>query len=268
MLVLALQVSTSMTLDVEELYLFFTFVVQDFVRCLLEEDPKQRMTMQASLNHPWLRSYTPIDRRLSSSTSSIPTFDYSMMSSIPEDGSFPVNQDFRNMQIQPSSLLDASTSAIPGAYPNTSAVAGIKREDSKVAPLQRRSHVLSQAAEDGKALVEPSWEMVAAATAQDNVAGPSNSSKGQNKRVHSELTPLSEEASMYNAAEGSSPLSEVGSEAGSAARGKGRASGPAAEPAKAKSSRARGGKSNETNEDEAVQPRRSGRHPPKVARRG
>jgi len=240
----------------------FSLQVQDFVRCLLEEDPKRRMTMQASLSHAWLQSYMPIDRRLSSS---IPT-DYSMMPSLPEDGSFPVNQDFRNMQIQPPGFQDASASGIPGAYPNTSA--GINREDSKVMPLQRRSHVLSQAAEDGKPLVEPSWEMVAAATAQDHVAGPSNSSKGQNKRVHSELTPLSEEASMDNGADGLSPLSEVESEAGGVTRGKGRASGSAAEPAKAKNPRTRGETSNETNEDEAVQPRRSGRHPPKVARRG
>jgi serine/threonine/tyrosine protein kinase RAD53 len=93
-----------------------------------------------------------------SSTTSIPTIDYSMVSS---DGSFPVNQEFGNMQIQPSAHQYASTSAIPGAFPNT----GLKREDSKVATLQRRSHVLSQAVEEGKALVEPSWEMVAAATA-------------------------------------------------------------------------------------------------------
>ena len=221
--------------------------------------------MQASLSHAWLQSYTPIDRRLSSFASSIPTIDYSMMSSVPDDGSFPVNQDFRNMQIQPSGFQDASASGIPGAYPNNSA--GIKREDSKVAPLQRRSHVLSQAAEDGKPLVEPSWEMVAAATAQDQVAGPSNPSKGQNKRVHSELTPLSEETSMDNGADGLSPLSEVGSEAGGVTRGKGRTNGSTAEPAKAKNLRTRGEISNQTNEDEAAQPRRSARHP-KVARRG
>ena len=221
--------------------------------------------MQASLSHPWMQSYMPVDRRLLSSGSSIPTIDYSMNSSVPIDESFPVNQDFRNMQIQPSGL-DASVPGLPGGYPSTSA--GIKREDSKVAPLQRRSHVLSQAAEDGKPLVEPSWEMVAAATAQDQVAGPSNPNKGQNKRVHSELTPLSEGASMDNGADGLSPLSEVGSEAGSAPHGKGPASGPAPQPSKAKNSRTRGGVSNETNEDEAAQPRRSGRHPPKVARRG
>jgi serine/threonine/tyrosine protein kinase RAD53 len=201
-----------------------------------------------------------------------------MISSIPDEGSFPVNQGFKNMQIHPSGRHDVSTSAIPGAYPNGSGTTGLKREDSRVA-LQRRSHVLSQAAEDGKPPVEPSWEMVAAATAQDQVAGSSNINKGQNKRVHSELTPLSEEASMDNGADGSSPLSEVEiHKRGKSSdeedqlkvegmdkptRGKGRAGGPANA---SRSARARAGKSNES-EEESAQPRRSGRHP-KAARRG
>ena len=225
------------------------------------------MTMADALLHPWLQSYMPVyDHRQLNFNTSIPTIDYSMVSS---DGSLPVNQNFRNMQIQPSANQYASTSAIPGAFP------GLKREDSKVATLQRRSHVLSQAVEEGKALVEPSWEMVAAATAQDNAASSSSSSntnKGQNKRVHSELTPLSEEASMDGVADGSSPLSEPGShkkgkssdDEDRMTRGKGRASGPA-EPAKARNPRTR--KSNEADDDEAAQPRRSARHNPKVARR-
>jgi serine/threonine/tyrosine protein kinase RAD53 len=198
------------------------------------------------------------------------------MSSIPDDVRFPVNQGFKNMQIKPSGRPDVSIPVIPGAYPNGSGTAGLKREDSRVAPLQRRSHVLSQAAEDGKALVEPSWEMVAAATAQDQTTGPS---KGQNKRVHSELTPLSEEASMDNGLVGSSPLSEVGVQKRGKSldeeeqlkaegmdrvtRGKGRASAPAS----TRGTRTRSGKSNES-EEETAQPRRSGRHPPKAARRG
>lgn len=243
----------------------FSVSVQNFVRCLLEENPKRRMTMENSLLHPWLQSYTPVyDLRSSSSIST----EYPTISSISYEGSFPVNQEFKNMQIQPSAHRDASTSAIPGAYPNTSAMAGVQREDSRVMPLQRRSHVLSQAAEDGKALVEPSWEMVAAATAQDRVVGEShsnNSSKGQNKRVHSELTPLSEAVSVDNVVERSSPLSEAGSQSGGSTRGKG---GAVVNQSKARNSRTRAGKSNEASEDEAAPPRRSGRHPPKVARRG
>ena len=54
--------------------------------------------------------------------------------------------------------------------------------------LQRRSHLLSQAAEEGNFLPEPSEEMIARAVSQQD-----NRTKGQNKRLHSELTPMSEE---------------------------------------------------------------------------
>lgn len=124
---------------------------QSFIRYLLEEDPKRRMTLTAALNHPWLRAYTPVYVHPPwASTSAIPAGDVSMLSTIAEDdGSFrsnSVNQDFENMQ------LVASTSGAP-----------LKAEGSR-APLQRRSHVMSQAAEDCKPGLEPSWEMVAAAS--------------------------------------------------------------------------------------------------------
>ena len=62
----------------------------------------------------------------------------------------------------------------------------------RTAPLQRRSLVLSEAAEAGSHLPEPSWEMIAYAASQDK-AGESSSAKGANKRLHAELSPLSEE---------------------------------------------------------------------------
>jgi serine/threonine/tyrosine protein kinase RAD53 len=55
--------------------------------------------------------------------------------------------------------------------------------------LQRRSLLLSQAAEGGNLLLEPSEEMIARAVSQEDARDP----KGQNKRLHSELTPLPEE---------------------------------------------------------------------------
>ncbi|KAM6502304.1 CAMK/RAD53 protein kinase [Amanita muscaria] len=63
-----------------------------------------------------------------------------------------------------------------------------RSDGSQVIPLQRRSYLLSQAAEEGHLLPEPSEEMIAHAVSQ---AAPV--SKGQNKRLHSEITPLSEE---------------------------------------------------------------------------
>lgn len=64
----------------------------------------------------------------------------------------------------------------------------------RTAPLQRRSLVLSEAAEAGNCLPEPSWEMIAYATSQDKTGESSPSAKGVNKRLHAELSPLPEEA--------------------------------------------------------------------------
>ncbi|RDB16782.1 putative serine/threonine-protein kinase fhkC [Hypsizygus marmoreus] len=258
---------------------------QDFIRRLLEEDPRHRMSLTDALHHPWLLSYTPPANHQASSnsnsSSSVATNDYSMLSSIAEnDGSFrsSVDQSFQDMQIQ-SSVMNGSTPAFPGAFPSGSTAPGVRREGSSTAPLQRRSDLLAQAAEDGN-LPDP-WELVGNPH-QQAAAGPSNlNSKGQNKRVYSELTPLPEESSMDAVIEGSSPLTDALSStnksgpdsdeddvpkkaSGSkATRGKGKA---AASPAK-KVTRARAAKGDEEDEEETlVQPRRSTRHPQKVAR--
>jgi ser/thr/tyr protein kinase RAD53 len=63
----------------------------------------------------------------------------------------------------------------------------------RTAPLQRRSLVLSEAAEAGNLLPEPSWEMIAFAASQDKAGESSSSAKGVNKRLHAELSPLPEE---------------------------------------------------------------------------
>jgi len=56
--------------------------------------------------------------------------------------------------------------------------------------LQRQSDIVHRAEEEGKALPEPSWEMMAYAAARDD--RPS-SEKGPNKRMRAELTPLPED---------------------------------------------------------------------------
>jgi len=86
-----------------------------------------------------------------------------------------VTEDFIAMQLQ------ESASEVPSPL--------------RTAPLQRRSLVLSEAAETGNRLPEPSWEMIAYAASQEQEkAGESSSSaKGANKRIHAELSPLPEE---------------------------------------------------------------------------
>ncbi|KAG5653051.1 hypothetical protein H0H81_002568 [Sphagnurus paluster] len=288
---------------------------QDFIRNLLEEDPRRRMTLTEALDHPWLKSYTPVyDSNNRPINGGGLGSDYSMLSSADSAGSFrgSVNEGFQKMQLQ-SSLVGAgasgSTLDIPGSFPGLPGAPGpsVKREPSRTAPLQRGSHQILQAAEEGKA-IEPSLEMIAHAAAQEQkeqqqVAGMSNgngtangngNAKGQNKRVYSELTPLPEEASVDGTAGGggSSPLSEAstpglvnkkgapseddldllkmpdagsgaGPRAGRVTRGKGKA---APSPAK-KANRGRAAAKAGENDDE-VQPRRSSRHPQKVARHG
>jgi len=137
-----------------------------FIRGLLREDPRQRLSLTNALDHPWLLSYTPVypsERRPEK-----PIISRNAQS-ITHAG---VTEDFIGMQLQGSTLEGTP----------------------RPAPLQRRSIVLSEAAETGNSLPEPSSEMIAYATSQDMAGESSSSAKGANKRLHAELSPLPEEA--------------------------------------------------------------------------
>ncbi|KAG5642826.1 hypothetical protein DXG03_002057 [Asterophora parasitica] len=267
---------------------------REFIQLLLEDSPRDRMTLTDALQHPWLTSYTRVYDHdgVDVLHNEPPTTDSSMISATSSVDSFrnSVNEGFQNMHIQPGSSVPAVPGAFPDAGPSNGAgTSNVNREGSKTAPLQRGSHVLQKAAEEGKQIPEPSWEMLAHAAAQQQhdqaaAAGPSNSNpngKGPNKRVHSELTPLPEETSMDAVIDGSSPLSDVdptpnnGKDSGDdndsegatpstgrTTRGKGKA---ASTPAK-KTTRGRAAKGADSTDETAAQPRRSTRHPQKVAR--
>ncbi|KAG6830161.1 hypothetical protein H0H92_001890 [Tricholoma furcatifolium] len=170
----------------------------DFIRRLLEEDPRQRMTLTAALQHPWLKSYVPVyGLATHHATNTLPSDEYSMMANgTDSQSSFrgSVNAEFQNLHIQ-SSVGTAAD--------------GLGRQPSRVAPLQRRSLIALHAQENG-GLPDPPAEMIANAAAQQfrdeqEEDGPSSSNpKGANKRVYSELTPLPEEASMASAGDKSS----------------------------------------------------------------
>ncbi|KAF8623401.1 hypothetical protein AX15_006393 [Amanita polypyramis BW_CC] len=122
---------------------------QNFIRSLLEENPSHRMSLTNALGHLWLSSYLPVYETLSTSHDD----DMSMASSL---------------------------TTVETSNPHLAS--------SRAMLLQRRSHLLSQAAEEGNLLPEPSEEMIARAVSQQD-----SMTKGQNKRLHSELTPLPEE---------------------------------------------------------------------------
>ena len=140
-----------------------SFVAYNFIRGLLREDPLQRLSLTNALDHAWLLSYTPVypsERR--------PEIVSRNAQSVTRAG---VTEDFIGMQLQ------GSTS----------------EGTSRTAPLQRRSLVLSEAAEAGNRLPEPSREMIAYAASQDKAGESFPSTKGANKRLHAELSPLPEE---------------------------------------------------------------------------
>ncbi|KAG6917818.1 hypothetical protein DXG01_000878 [Tephrocybe rancida] len=247
----------------------------DFIRRLMEQDPRNRMTLANSLEHPWLKSHVPVYGRAASYSNAvannIPVDDFSMISSIPDnEGSFrgSVNADFQNLHLEAPAV--SSTPAVPGAFPNNSLVA----QPSRGVPLQRGSLITLQAAENGT-LPEPPVEMIANAAAQElreqqQATGP-NELKGFNKRVHSELTPLSEEASMGAVMDEAGPSvnntpndakSDSTPAPGKKTRGKGKAA--STSPTKASARLAAKGAENE--ETSAATPRRTTR-PQKVARR-
>lgn len=134
-----------------------------FLHALMQEDPRRRMSLKDALEHPWLQSYTPVYTMddISHTSSSVTGQQY---------GEAGVTNDFIGLQIQPS----------------------VPKAKSRV--LQRRSQVLSQAAEDDKiTLSEPSSEMIAHAVAQErSAAGPMT--RGGQKRLRGQLTPLLEES--------------------------------------------------------------------------
>ncbi|KAF9566802.1 Pkinase-domain-containing protein [Agrocybe pediades] len=129
-----------------------------FIRGLLEEDPRMRMSLTQALRHIWLRQHLPFH-------------GYSSDASMYEQDEEYSQEDLPAIE------------AVPGP--------------SGSQPLQRRSMVLSVAAEAGNNLPEPSWEMLSYAAAH-NDSQPSNNvavaGKGQKKRVRADLTPLPEES--------------------------------------------------------------------------
>jgi len=135
---------------------------RDFNRKLLIEDPNSRMTMKDALLHPWLRTYRPF--YINSSHAGY--MNCAHVSALLAESS--VNLD--ESETEPDLPLDVQ-----------------EGPSQQRAPLQRRSDVLSQAAEGNGVVPEPSWEMLQAAGQE---AGPSNR---HGKRVRAELSPMMEE---------------------------------------------------------------------------
>ncbi|KAJ7267704.1 kinase-like domain-containing protein [Mycena haematopus] len=174
----------------------------DFIRRLLDHNPRARMKLTDALNHPWLRDYVlahPIDYQRfngagsSTSTSTSLSEDVSMRTA--DQLSFAgeaeaVSQGFEHLKLNGgmSSLAivagSATAQADAAANADTTTDAetdGAEGGDGRLTPsitppgltlhkkggLRRRADVLQQAADVGLPLVEPSWEMVNYAQSQE-----------------------------------------------------------------------------------------------------
>ncbi|KAF7376629.1 Pkinase-domain-containing protein [Mycena sanguinolenta] len=215
----------------------------DFVRRLLEYNPRDRMKLSDALEHPWLQGYVfahPIEypqvSRTGSTKSSL-SEDASMRTAASFTGETEaVSQGFEHMKLNGST----NSAFVPGFAPTEGKEVGAGRlygsqtppglTQHKKGELRRRADVLQEAVETDQPLVEPSQEMIEYvqsqesdlyrpasqpnATASGSGSGlptPTNG-KGPNKRVHSELTPLSEDMednAGSRPSEASSPLSSV-----------------------------------------------------------
>jgi serine/threonine/tyrosine protein kinase RAD53 len=167
---------------------------QAFIRRLLDPRPHIRMSLDRARRHVWLQGYGSIQNRAlnqSPSAESLAQGDQSMLGSIADDEPAvdhgytegdPVSQEFEQMQLRQNDAINGNV---------------IQSEASRV--LRRRSHVLSQAAEDENAarILEPSWQMISSSQPRDNGdengAGPST--RGNKRKDHPmdiSLTPMPE----------------------------------------------------------------------------
>ncbi|KAF4597866.1 hypothetical protein EYR38_006258 [Pleurotus pulmonarius] len=180
---------------------------QSFIRSLLVDNPDRRMTLTDALHHPWLQSYTPVYapssylQQHSSTGSSIPSDDFSMLSDIPEGDE-------------------------PGSSHN---VVDIKREPSRSQPLQRRARVLEDAAEGKGEILQPSQEMINAVLLSE----PENAvQKIDRKRAldeDAEMESAAEEDVVNNRKKGKNVFDDVASPRGKG-RGRGKSNGGVSKP--------------------------------------
>ncbi|KAH7916616.1 kinase-like domain-containing protein [Hygrophoropsis aurantiaca] len=260
---------------------------QDFIRRLLDVNPRTRMSLSDATKHPWLQNQQEVLNRgrpretlAEASIVSLPV-EGSSLSSIPDDDD-EMADDTNSDPIINQGLEH------------------LKLRGNTRAPLQRRSQVLSQAAEDNQALMEPSWQMIASQDAELNQnqdpnqlqiqAGPGPTTRAHKRKASDGLGVMreggAENASPTHAIEGARKKGRGSSDSDSppkargtgskATRGRGRGSASAAAPRSKLHEAAQGMRveeehMNDDDDDESPplqRPRRSTRHSPqKVARR-
>ncbi|KAI0646002.1 Pkinase-domain-containing protein [Trametes meyenii] len=233
---------------------------ENFVRRLLEYDPRKRMSLTDARRHPWLHTQAALHPQIEypRRTASPPAIDVmdASMRSIASDGMALDHPQGAIMNADPSNTPPLGSQELPDSQSNGTASRGtLSRQASR---LQRRANVISQANEVGQALPGPSQEMRARAEAEaEEDSGPARANKRKAALdFDASLTPMEEED------EESEPEPAPAPRRGRAAAApkKGRAPKKAANPPVAKKGRAT--RAAEKQDGEAAEPasrRRSSR---------
>ncbi|KAG2749227.1 Pkinase-domain-containing protein [Suillus brevipes Sb2] len=132
-------------------------LARTFIERLLEQDPRDRMSLSAACTHPWLADVPTLSHLQPR------TITGSSVTSV-QDGASCV------------SLLDSEDAEMTDGSSEPTVTEGLDklqlRQQSARVPLQQRAQVTTQAAENDQGLLEPSWQMVQ--HAQENANGVRN----------------------------------------------------------------------------------------------
>ncbi|KAI0369628.1 Pkinase-domain-containing protein [Pilatotrama ljubarskyi] len=170
---------------------------EDFIRKLLEYDPRKRMSLSGARHHPWLSTQAGLYQR--------PEYHRRTASPVPENA---VDASMRSIasdgmaldhpaEVMDSQPIDQGTpplgsQELPNSQDGTASRGLLSRQPSR---LQRRANVISHAQEVGVPLPGPSQEMRERAAAEDeDAAGPQRANKRKAALdFDASLTPMEEE---------------------------------------------------------------------------
>lgn len=132
-------------------------LARTFIERLLEQDPRDRMSLSAACTHPWLADVPTLSHLQPRANTG------SSVTSV-QDGASCI------------SLLDSEDAEMTDGSSEPIVTEGLDklqlRQQSARVPLQQRAQVTTQAAENDQGLLEPSWQMVQ--HAQENANGVRN----------------------------------------------------------------------------------------------
>ncbi|KAG6375586.1 kinase-like domain-containing protein [Boletus reticuloceps] len=127
---------------------------RDFIRRLLEYDPRCRLSLSEARHHPWLNQSGPAAAGANSPRETRQSF--SSLASFPDSSLTSIADDEDEAMADPTRISEPSMSA---GLQQLQLDQSPQRNGGR-APIQRRSQVIANAAENNIDLPEPSWQML------------------------------------------------------------------------------------------------------------